>query len=204
VSRAGSRAITVVVGRFESLVASGLENVLDRDRHIRVLITDLEDAELERFVVDSAPQVAIVSEAVRYALLSRLKVCQPATGVVVVAPDPGRLWGEVLVEVGATCLAQNAAQGDILAAVRLAADGEPSYLPAGGGGAARIAPGQGPLTNRQCEVFERLSEGRTNREIADALHISARTVGTHVSMIFRKLGVHSRQELLGMRLPSGK
>jgi DNA-binding NarL/FixJ family response regulator len=192
------------MGRFESLVAYGLEHVLDRDPHIRVLVTDLEDAELERFVVNSAPQVAIVSEAVRYGLLSRLKVCQPTTAVVVVAPDPGRLWGEMLVEVGATFLAQNAAQGDILAAVRLAADGEHSYLPAGGGGAARIAPGQGLLTDRQREVFDPLSEGRTNREIAHALHISARTVGTHVSMIFRKLGVHSRQELIGMRLPSGK
>ena len=39
-----------------------------------------------------------------------------------------------------------------------------------------------------------IADGRTGREIAQALAISIRTVDTHVASIFRKLGVTSRAE----------
>lgn len=48
------------------------------------------------------------------------------------------------------------------------------------------------LTQREVEVLRLLGGGHSDREIADALYISVRTVGTHVSNIFRKLDVASR------------
>jgi len=48
------------------------------------------------------------------------------------------------------------------------------------------------LSGRQLEVLQHLAGGRTNREIADALVISHRTVERHVSDIFAKLDVSSR------------
>lgn len=48
------------------------------------------------------------------------------------------------------------------------------------------------LSERQLEVLQHLAAGRTNREIADALVISHRTVERHVSDIFTKLDVSSR------------
>ncbi|MCO6011154.1 LuxR C-terminal-related transcriptional regulator [Actinoallomurus purpureus] len=48
------------------------------------------------------------------------------------------------------------------------------------------------LTAREAEVLELLSSGRTNRQIAETLFISERTVGVHVSRILRKLGVPNR------------
>ena len=50
----------------------------------------------------------------------------------------------------------------------------------------------GGLTDRELEVIERLAAGRTNREIADELVLSVRTVDRHVARIFEKLGVNSR------------
>ncbi|QBI19917.1 helix-turn-helix transcriptional regulator [Egibacter rhizosphaerae] len=50
------------------------------------------------------------------------------------------------------------------------------------------------LTGRQLEVLGQLGEGRTNAEIAAALHISPKTVGHHVSAILDKLGVADRRE----------
>jgi ATP/maltotriose-dependent transcriptional regulator MalT len=50
------------------------------------------------------------------------------------------------------------------------------------------------LTRREREVLGLLVAGRTNRQIADALFISAKTVGIHVSNILAKLGVASRGE----------
>ena len=50
------------------------------------------------------------------------------------------------------------------------------------------------LTGRQLEVLDQLGEGRTNAEIAAALHISPKTVGHHVSAILDKLGAADRRE----------
>jgi predicted ATPase/DNA-binding CsgD family transcriptional regulator len=51
------------------------------------------------------------------------------------------------------------------------------------------------LTAREAEVAELLLDRRTDREIADALYLSRRTVTTHVSSILRKIGVTSRRDV---------
>ena len=49
-----------------------------------------------------------------------------------------------------------------------------------------------PLTERQMEILQHLAQGKSDREIADALYISVRTVHVHVGNLLAKLGVHSR------------
>jgi DNA-binding NarL/FixJ family response regulator len=48
------------------------------------------------------------------------------------------------------------------------------------------------LTAREAEVLGLVASGRTNRDIAAALHLSERTVARHLSNIFTKIGVTSR------------
>ena len=50
------------------------------------------------------------------------------------------------------------------------------------------------LTRRERDVLRLLAEGRTDRDIAEALFIGPRTVSWHVSAILSKLGVDSRHE----------
>jgi DNA-binding CsgD family transcriptional regulator len=50
------------------------------------------------------------------------------------------------------------------------------------------------LTPRELEVLALVAEGRSNRQVADALFISAKTASVHVSNILAKLGVGSRVE----------
>jgi DNA-binding CsgD family transcriptional regulator len=50
------------------------------------------------------------------------------------------------------------------------------------------------LTPREVEVLRLLVEGRSNRQIAEQLFISAKTASVHVTNILAKLGVHSRLE----------
>lgn len=50
------------------------------------------------------------------------------------------------------------------------------------------------LTDREQEVLRLLAEGKTNKEIAEVLIISDRTVQTHLSNIFSKMGVSTRTE----------
>ena len=70
----------------------------------------------------------------------------------------------------------------------------------------RLAAGSGPdeplrrlgLTEREAEVLDLLVEGRTNRQIGDALFISEKTASVHVTNLLRKLGVASRTEAAEM------
>ena len=48
------------------------------------------------------------------------------------------------------------------------------------------------LTTREAEVLALVASGRTNKDIASALHLSERTVARHLSNIFTKIGVNSR------------
>jgi non-specific serine/threonine protein kinase len=53
----------------------------------------------------------------------------------------------------------------------------------------------GGLTEREREVAARITLGRTNREIADELVLSERTIETHVGNILSKLGFSSRAQI---------
>jgi len=59
------------------------------------------------------------------------------------------------------------------------------------------------LSNREMEVLQLLSEGKTNKEVAKALWISEQTVKTHVAHIFDKLGTSDRTETVARALRSG-
>jgi DNA-binding NarL/FixJ family response regulator len=49
------------------------------------------------------------------------------------------------------------------------------------------------LTEREVEVLRLVADGRTNREIADRLFLSVRTVERHIANIYAKTGIHDRR-----------
>ena len=63
--------------------------------------------------------------------------------------------------------------------------------PAGGPSAGPLAA----LTAREREIAELVAAGRTNREVAEQLVLSARTIEAHLRNVYGKLGVRSRVEL---------
>jgi DNA-binding NarL/FixJ family response regulator len=81
--------------------------------------------------------------------------------------------------------------------------------------AARLLPARGaapdaaradqlePLTAREREVLELLSEGLSNRQIADRLGISEHTVKFHVASVSGKLGASSRTEAVSRGVRRG-
>jgi DNA-binding NarL/FixJ family response regulator len=65
-----------------------------------------------------------------------------------------------------------------------------------------VAEVEAGISGREADVLRLLADGYTDREIAEALTLSPRTVETHVSSLLRKLGVSNRREA-GRRYRSG-
>lgn len=65
-----------------------------------------------------------------------------------------------------------------------------------------VSPPDGPeilgerLTSREREVVQLLSEGKSSKEVASILNISAKTAETHRANLMRKLEIHSISELV--------
>jgi len=83
----------------------------------------------------------------------------------------------------------------------IAADVVRGYL---AGGATQDSVNEwAQLTAREQEIFQLVSEGYKNREIADMLVVSVKTVEKHRSNLMQKLGLHSAAELRALALERG-
>jgi len=56
------------------------------------------------------------------------------------------------------------------------------------------------LTDREIEILNLIGAGKSNKEIADELFISYRTVKNHVYHLFTKLGIHTRAEAIHLAI----
>lgn len=72
----------------------------------------------------------------------------------------------------------------------------PASAAGGESGGGAIAAAWARLTAREVEVARAVAQGRSNKEVADALFISERTVKAHLGSIFDKLGVRDRLQLV--------
>lgn len=95
-------------------------------------------------------------------------------------------------------LLSDASRGDIRDAVTATARGERVVSPevamqlAGSWRGDASSDEPAPLTPRELEVLQLLTEGLTNQEIGDRLGLSARTIKTHVQNLLSKLDVPDR------------
>ncbi len=95
-------------------------------------------------------------------------------------------------------LLKTAHAADVVAAIHSVAQGEVVLHPR----IARKLLGHRPrddahlLSQREMQVLHHAARGTRNREIAEALRVSTRTVEGHLTSIFNKLGVSSRTEAI--------
>jgi len=59
------------------------------------------------------------------------------------------------------------------------------------------------LSDREREILKLIAEGRTNKEIAELLFLSVKTVQAHRANLMRKLGMHDRTELVKYAIRKG-
>src|SRR5580698_10182419 len=103
---------------------------------------------------------------------------------------------------------KSASPQNILSALRLVHAGE-IYVPPLLLDVADDGPGQVPgdvgerLTERQTEVLRQLCRGLTNKEISRALELSEKTTKSHITAIFKALGVVNRTQAAAAARRSG-
>jgi DNA-binding NarL/FixJ family response regulator len=194
---------TVVVGRFEDLVAIGISVVIEEDPDLDLVARDVPLSELESVVATHSPAVVLLNFAALRGPADLLELHQrlPDARILVLATRPSATECTQMLSFGATgCLSKETEARDIVSAIHLASRGM-HVLPrsaAAGGGIDQLGMEGNELTTREAEVLELLQDGRTNAEIATELSIGVETVRTHARNIYRKLGVPSRRELARM------
>jgi DNA-binding NarL/FixJ family response regulator len=192
--------ITLVLGRFEDLIARGLRSLIADDANIELLATDIELDVLDAALAEHEPRVAIINfGSLRTPVeVNRLHTAHPGTRLLVLGNRPTPSESNQMLAFGATaCLSKDTEARDILNAIHLASRGL-HVLPRTTGEFVHEPLGPELLTPREASVLEHLQAGRSNAEIALALSVSVETVRTHRRNIYRKLGVRTRRELASL------
>jgi DNA-binding NarL/FixJ family response regulator len=125
----------------------------------------------------------------------------PETAVLMLSMHSEPNYVRSCLEAGARgYLLKNALDLELVDAVRKVAAGAQVLDPRLG----RMQPGDSPaLTTRELEVLQLIVHGKSNREIAIVLGVSANTVAVHRSNLMQTLGVHNTAELVVQALRSG-
>jgi DNA-binding NarL/FixJ family response regulator len=131
------------------------------------------------------------------AVLEQLKNTTAKVLVLTSVTDPVAA-GRAMREGAAGVLYKDVDPDALVRAIRAVHDGHLLLSPEAAG--ILLQPATGPnrgldaLTAREREVLAELAKGRSNREIARALHVAEKTVKAHVSSVLAKLGVQDRTQ----------
>ncbi|MEU1401266.1 LuxR C-terminal-related transcriptional regulator [Streptomyces sp. NPDC005728] len=93
------------------------------------------------------------------------------------------------------CLREAAELAERLGALRLRTLAEEALRAGGARRTAAARTGSGALTGSELRIAQLAADGRTNTEIAGLLHLARRTVETHLTSTYKKLGIRRRSEL---------
>jgi two-component system, NarL family, response regulator FusR len=184
--------VSVVLGRFDTVVGPGLEALLRADSRVRVLACDLDSSTLEVAMARWAPSVTILTSATELAVLKRLRSVGRGTRVLVLGYEVSFVDGLRVLGAGASCVALGAPDVDVLGDIHEAARGSRFFAGRDGRRLERKR-----LTEREWEVLELLVEGATYQQIALVLRVSTSTAEKHVLSVLAKLGVRRKRELVG-------
>jgi two-component system response regulator NreC len=139
----------------------------------------------------------------------RIKQQNPDTSVLALTMHEDEQYFFEMLNAGASgYIPKRAAPDDLVSAIRVVHEGNvflhatlARYLMRDVVGQAKSAADD--LTPREREVLTYIAEGYTNREIAEALVISVKTVDRHRENIMQKLNLHSRVELVKYAIEKG-
>jgi DNA-binding NarL/FixJ family response regulator len=202
----------ILIADDHGIVRSGLRLLLDRQPDMEVVAEAEDGVDALEKVLAEHPDVAILDVAMpRMTGLQathEMKKQAPGTQVLILSMhDDERYLFEALRAGAAGYVLKQAADQDLLTAVRAAARGEPFLTPVAQQTLIRdfLERGEQPseLTPREQEIVKLIAEAHTNKEIAEILHLSEKTVESHRANVLQKLGMRDRVELVRYAIRHG-
>jgi two-component system response regulator NreC len=196
-------AIRIVLADDHPVVRRGLRMLLDDEEGFEVVAEAGDIDEARRYVRGHHPNVLVLDLNMpggsSLEAIPDMRSEFPETQIVVLTMQQEPAYAREAIAAGAIgYVLKQAADGELVEAVRLAAVGE-SYLNPRLGARLAAEPPPGPpdnLSEREVDVLRLIALGHTNTEIAQKLYISVRTVETHRGHISQKLLLSSRAELV--------
>ena len=207
-----SDAVRVVICDDHRILADGLAALLGAEDGLEVVGVTVSVEEVVETSSALRPDVVLMDyelpDGTGIDATRQILAQAPSTAVVMLTSftDDAVLVGAI--EAGANgFITKHSSSSALAEAVRLAAAGEPVIAPSllmrllprlGGGAPVGIS-----VTDREREILVLVAEGRTNQEIATAIHLSPNTVRNHLARIYGRLGARSRLEAVAIAAREG-
>ncbi|WP_241004357.1 response regulator transcription factor [Conexibacter sp. SYSU D00693] len=205
----------VLIADDHGVVRGGLRLLLERQADMEVVAEAADGAEAVEVALRERPDVCVLD--VSMPKLTGLQAAReiraqlPDAGVLVLSMhDDERYVLEALTAGAGGYVLKREADTRLVEAVRAVHRGEPFLTSAVERSLLRdwladpdARTAGEPLTPREQEVLKLIAEAHTNREIAEVLHLSEKTVESHRGNLLRKLGMRDRVELVRYAIRRG-
>jgi two-component system response regulator NreC len=204
--RADRTKTTVVIADDHTVVRQGLRLLIDNEPGLQVIAEAGTVPDAERMAKAHRPTVLVLDlNMPGGSSLEAIPRLREQVAVVVLTMQDDPAFARQALQAGARgFVLKEAADEELLEAIRLAAAGETYLNPRLGAEIAAAPPAEdGPLSARETDVLRLIALGHTNTEIAEQLFLSTRTVETHRAHIQRKLSLNTRAELVRYALDHG-
>jgi len=209
-------AIKVLLAEDHAITRQGIRRLLEDEKGLTVIGEAGDGEEAVQMVTEMKPDVVIMDIAMPklngIEATRQIKLIHPRTGVLILSAYDDDEYVFALLKAGAAgYLLKNVSGDELSLAIRAVYKGESVLDPIIArkvmnyfrlpGKVRGLERPSGHLSNRETDIIKLAARGMTNKNIADKLHLSNRTVEGHLRTIFNKLGVGSRTEavLYGLR-----
>jgi DNA-binding NarL/FixJ family response regulator len=202
------KKITVLLVDDHSLVRRGFRRMLGDESDMEVVGEAGTGEESIKLAKKLHPQVVVMDCALpgMNGLQATRQIIEdsPDTAVLMLSMHTESTWVRQAIEAGAKgYVLKNAMDLELSAAIRKIAAGETVFDPQVEQRSVLKGERSAALTQRELEVLQMIVDGKSNKEIATALDLSANTIAVHRANIMNSLGIHKTAELVVYAIRAG-
>lgn len=203
-----AKKITVLLVDDHSLVRRGFRRMLEDESDMEVVGEAGDGEESIKLAKKLHPKVVVMDCALpgMNGLQATRQIIEdsPDTAVLMLSMHSESTWVRQAIEAGAKgYILKNALDLELGEAIRKVAAGETVFDPQVEQRSALKGERSAALTQRELEVLQMIVDGKSNKEIATELDLSANTVAVHRANIMSSLGIHKTAELVVYAIRAG-